>query len=53
MNLENKNVIYVGGFGGIGFASCKHFLQNKVKVCGYLFYKYVPYIRNPFNPNRI
>lgn len=30
MELQGKNVVYVGGFGGIGFATCKLLLQKKV-----------------------
>ncbi|XP_053953649.1 alcohol dehydrogenase-like [Anastrepha ludens] len=36
MDLKNKNVIYVGGFGGIGFCSCKCLLEQGVANLGIL-----------------
>ncbi|XP_055912052.1 alcohol dehydrogenase-like [Eupeodes corollae] len=30
MEMQGKNVVYVGGFGGIGFATCKLLIQKKV-----------------------
>ncbi|XP_054085607.1 alcohol dehydrogenase [Zeugodacus cucurbitae] len=34
MDLKNKNVIYVGGFGGIGFCCCKTLLEQGVANVG-------------------
>lgn len=30
MEMKGKNVVYVGGFGGIGFATCKVLVQKQV-----------------------
>ena len=32
MELKSKNVIYIGGFGGIGQKSLEEFLKKQIKV---------------------
>ncbi|XP_055846512.1 alcohol dehydrogenase-like [Episyrphus balteatus] len=32
MDFQGKNVVYVGGFGGIGFATCKLLVKKKVAI---------------------
>lgn len=39
MNLSEKNVVYVGGFGGIGFQACRALLKKNVNVSGYFFFR--------------
>lgn len=32
MDLSGKNVVYVAGFGGIGFEACKQFMCRNLAV---------------------
>lgn len=34
MDLKGKNIIYIGGFGGIGQKCLEAFLKKQVKVSG-------------------
>lgn len=34
MDLNGKNIIYIGGFGGIGLETCKELAQKGVAVGG-------------------